>query len=85
MEHAINKLIIDRLDKIEEIGLKTFEQATKTNGRVTALEDNQKVLFKNVNTLKQESAETRGRDKVIWIVLCCGGVVVGWVINSLLK
>lgn len=85
MEQNLFELIITRLDRIEETGLKTFEQSTKTNGRVTALEYNQKVLFKSVNVLKQESAETKGRDRVIWIVLCCSGVVAGYIINSLLK
>jgi len=85
MEQTLYEMIITRLDRIEETGIKTFEQATKTNGRVTALENNQKVLFKNVDLLKNVSAETRGRDRVIWIVLCCGGVIAGYVINSLLK
>ncbi len=81
----MQELILERLTRMEEKQDRTLEQTTRTNGRVSRLEDDRDLLFKKTSRLDAIANETRGRDKVIWIVLCCLGVMSGYIINSLLK
>lgn len=84
MEQVLD-IILERLGRIEEKQDRTLEQTTKTNGRVYRLEQDTKELRNDLNNVKDVQAETKGKNKVIWIVLCCAGVVIGYVINSFLK
>jgi tetrahydromethanopterin S-methyltransferase subunit G len=62
---AIDTKFDEKLDKI-------LVQTTKTNGRVTALEDKVSNVFTEVEDLKQHKNYNKGRDKVIYIIL--GGI-----------
>ncbi|CAB4126248.1 hypothetical protein UFOVP153_65 [uncultured Caudovirales phage] len=62
---AIDSRFDEKLDKI-------LVQTTKTNGRVTALEDKFSNVFKEVEDLKEHKNYNKGRDKVLYIII--GGV-----------
>lgn len=84
MEQVLD-IILERLGRIEEKQDKTLEQTTKTNGRVYRLEEDHRKMLEDVNKVKEIQSETKGRDRVIWVFICCAGVVVGYIINSFLK
>ena len=85
MDAQLTEIILERLKRIEEKQDQTLYQTTKTNGRVTRLEEDSHELWKDMNEVKAIQAETKGKNKVIWIILCCVGVLCGYIINSLLK
>lgn len=62
---AIDNKFDEKLDKI-------LVQTTKTNGRVTALEDKTANAFKEVEDLKEHKNYNKGRDKVLYVMI--GGV-----------
>ena len=79
------KRIIKRLDRIEEKQDRTLEQTTKTNGRVTRLEQGYDTLCDDVNSLNSVKDETKGRDKVLWVILGGIGVIVVQLVNHFLN
>ena len=85
MAEQLLDLIIKRLDRIEEKQDRTLEQTTKTNGRVTRLEQGYDTLCDDVNSLNSVKDETKGRDKVIWIILGGVGVIVVQLVNHFLN
>jgi len=67
-------------------------QTTKTNGRVTAIEEWKEGIDKShseVNTVVGDIRDyvntSKGRDKVIFLILICLGTIVGFVIQHLLS
>lgn len=80
----INDRQIRMEDKVEEI----LVQATKTNGRVTAVEDNleqhskylfgQQGLGSRVHRLQQHNSKMSG----IWYAILIGGPVIGFLITA---
>jgi len=85
MAEQLLDLIIKRLDRIEEKQDRTLEQTTKTNGRVTRLEQDYDTLCDDVHFLNSIKDETKGRDKVIWIILGGVGVIVVQLVNHFLN
>ena len=62
-----------------------MEQTTKTNGRVTRLEQGYDTLCDDVNSLNSVKDETKGRDKVLWVILGGIGVIVVQLVNHFLN
>lgn len=67
-------------------------QTTKTNGRVNALEEWKEGLEEShtevkevVTNLRDYVNTSKGRDKVIFMILICLGTIVGFVIQHLLS
>jgi len=85
MAEQLLDLIIKRLDRIEEKQDRTLEQTTKTNGRVTRLEQGYDTLCDDVNSLNSVKDETKGRDKVLWVILGGIGVIVVQLVNHFLN
>lgn len=85
MAEQLMDLIIKRLDRIEEKQDRTLEQTTKTNGRVTRLEQGYDTLCDDVNSLNSVKDETKGRDKVLWVILGGIGVIVVQLVNHFLN
>ena len=85
MAEQLLDLIIKRLDRIEEKQDRTLEQTTKTNGRVTRLEQDYDLLCDDVNSLNSIKDETKGRDKVLWVILGGIGVIVVQLVNHFLN
>ena len=85
MAEQLLDLIIKRLDRIEEKQDRTLEQTTKTNGRVTRLEQGYDTLCYDVHFLNSIKDETKGRDKVLWVILGGIGVIVVQLVNHFLN
>ena len=85
MAEQLLDLIIKRLDRIEEKQDRTLEQTTKTNGRVTRLEQGYDTLCDDVHFLNSINDETKGRDKVLWVILGGIGVIVVQLVNHFLN
>jgi hypothetical protein len=84
MEQVLD-IILERLGRIEEKQDKTLEQTTRTNGRVTRLEKDSESMWNDLDKVKDVQAQTKGRDKVIWIVGVAIATVIGYAIASFFK
>jgi len=82
MEQQILARLVRMEDKIEKILIQT----TKTNGRVEALEDKTDNHDGKLHTLIDSGNVTKGRDKVIWVVIsavCTVALILfGWYLNK---
>lgn len=86
MEQQLLEVLIDRVSamdrKYDEKLDKILTQTTKTNGRVNSLENDCENLKSDVGNLKTISSETKGRDKVLYLILMCIGAIIGFFIQS---
>lgn len=61
-------------------------QTTRTNGRVDGIEDKIETHDEHITNLLADRSETKGRDKVVWVVLGMVGavalVIIGWYLNK---
>jgi hypothetical protein len=73
--------VIDALGEIKEKQELMLIQVTKTNGRVTSLEEFKIKQEVQVNELVAESNKAKGRDKILWATICIGGTVAGFLIE----
>lgn len=89
MEQLILSLIKDMNAKLDSV----LVQTTRTNGRVSALEEKHNRLEetqdeheKILQTYKNESSETKGRNKVIWLIAgAIGTILISFIIHLLEK
>lgn len=68
-------MLFELVNEIREDQKKILVQTTKTNGRVTALEEKCKEYGTDINNLKATDNTTKGSNKIIWIVLGSIGTV----------
>lgn len=73
--------VIDALGEIKEKQELMLIQTTKTNGRVSNLEDWKEKNESQINDLVAESNKAKGRDKVLWATICICGTLVGFLIE----
>ena len=66
-------------EKLEQI----LVQTTKTNGKVYQLQQDMKIAEKNIDDLIAIRNETKGRDKVLYVLLVAIGTVVGFFLQHL--
>jgi hypothetical protein len=76
--------VIDSLNQIKVAQEKTLIQTTKTNGRVSALEDYKEKEEKRVDELVADSNKTKGRDKVLLFIALSIGTIIGFIIQDFL-
>lgn len=77
--------VINSLNEIKVAQEKTLIQTTKTNGRVSALEDYREKEEKRVDDLVADSNKTKGRDKVLLFVALTIGTVLGFIIQDIIN
>ena len=88
MDYIINRLeAIDK--KLDEKLEKILIQTTKTNGRVTSLEEKVKgtnedinVVYEEIETLKTDKNVKTGRDKTIWYVALAVAAIIGYYVSA---
>ena len=81
--------IIDRIDKMDakydDKLDKILYQTTKTNGRVTNLENKLLPIEKDVTELKEHKNITAGRDKTLWVLLLAAGAIISLVLEHFIS
>jgi hypothetical protein len=68
-------MLFEMMSEIREDQKKILVQTTKTNGRVTALEEKCKKYGSDIDSLKATDNSTKGSNKIIWIVLGSAGTI----------
>lgn len=67
-------------EKLEQI----LVQTTKTNGKVYQLQEDMRNAEKNINDLIATRNETKGRDKVLYVLLVAIGTVLGFFMQHII-
>ncbi len=74
------RFLIDRIDKMDskydDKLDKILYQTTKTNGRVTNIENKLVPIEKSIDDLETTRNTNSGRDKTLWIIILAGGALI---------
>jgi hypothetical protein len=73
--------VIESLKEIKAKQELTLIQTTKTNGRVSVLEEWRDKEEKVTEVLLADYNKAKGRDKILWAAACIGGTVIGFIIE----
>jgi len=83
------KYAFEKLEKIDDTLKQIVIQTTKTNGRVTNLEDDNNEKGRSIAVLIEQLNISRGRDKILTYLIVTAltsiGVIAGFIINNLIN